>query len=405
MKKSFADRFHWIFSPAFPWILFGVIGLVACVHRLLLGPGHFNNYIIFEYSWKHLRENVNLYAAYPGEHYDLFKYSPTFAVLMMPFTLLPRFLGLISWNMLNMLAPVWAISKLNITQKQKSLVLFIVLIELLSSVQNAQSNGIMLALIIGAFACFERNKPVLAMLLICLGFYIKLFAAVAALMLLFYPKKIKSIAAGAGFVVLLGLLPLAVVSFDDLAGQYTNWLQLLGNDPAHEQNYSIMTLFDRLLHLPGSDIFFLLPGMILLLAPLLRMKEYPHFTFRLLFLSSVLIWVVIFNHKAESPTYCIAMAGIALWFIANQRRPVGSGLVENNRSLPAPNAGVILVFILAFILVALSPTDLFPPYLRNNFVNPYSLKALMPVIIWAMITVQLLSRKDFASTSSMTQTA
>lgn len=363
-----------------------MIAIAATIHRLILGSGSFNNYTIFEYSWKHLLDNVNLYAAYPDEHYDLYKYSPTFAMFMGPFSVLPHWLGLLFWNVLNMLAPVWAISKLKLEQKQKNLVLFLVFIELLSSVQNSQSNGIMLGLIIGAFACFENNKPVMALLLICLGFYIKIFAAVAAVMLLFYPQKIKSIAAGALFVILLGALPLAAISWESLVTQYENWLVLLQNDPAHELNFSFMTLVERTIGLHASDIYFLVPGMLLLLLPLLRIKHYAEFNFRLLFLCSVLIWVVIFNHKAESPTYCIAMGGIAIWYITSQRTTLRN-----------------IIMILAFLLVALSPTDLFPQYVRLHFIQPYSLKALMPVIIWMMITWDLMVKKNFLPAPSATK--
>jgi hypothetical protein len=389
IKQPFAERFPWLFTEKFLWIFFAVIAFAASVHRILLGPGSFNNYSIFEYSWKHLLENANLYVAYPDEHYDLFKYSPTFAFLMGPFWLLPRCLGLILWNMLNMLAPVWAVNRLHLQQKQKNLILFILFIELLSSVQNAQSNGLMLGLMIGAFAFFEKGKPVAAMLLICFGFYIKLFAAVAAVLLLFYPQKLKSILAGAVFVVVLALLPLTVISWEQLIGQYNNWLVLLGNDPAHELNFSIMTLAERALGIHASDVWFLIPGLLLLLLPLLRVKQYNSFSFRLNYLCSLLIWVVIFNHKAESPTYCIAMGGIAIWYIIHAKTPVRN-----------------VVMILAFLLVALSPTDLFPPYVRTHIIQPYSLKALMPVVIWLMITWNLL-RNVFPSSEepSSIQTA
>lgn len=389
IKRPFAERYPWLFSAAFPWIFFAVIAFAASVHRLLLGSGSFNNYTIFEYSWKHLLDNVNLYVAYPEEHYDLYKYSPTFAFLMAPFWMLPRCLGLIVWNMLNMLAPVWAISKLNLQQKQKNLILFLVFIELLSSVQNAQSNGLMLGLMIGAFAYFEKGKPVVGMLLICFGFYIKLFAAVAAVLLLFYPNKLKSIVAGAVFVVVLAALPLTVISWDQLIGQYNNWLVLLGNDPAHELNFSIMTLAERAFGLHAGDVWFLIPGMLLLLLPLVRLNQYSSFSFRLHYLCSLLIWVVIFNHKAESPTYCIALVGIAIWYIINEKTTARNVLM-----------------ILAFLLVALSPTDLFPPYIRIHFIQPYSLKALMPVIIWLMISWDLM-RKVFPSSAepSALQTA
>lgn len=375
MKKSIADRAPWLFTAWFPWVLFTAIALIASVHRLLLGEGSFNNYTIFAFSWNHLVNNVNLYATSP-DHYDLFKYSPTFAVLMAPFSVLPRSIGLICWNLLNMLLPVWAVNQLKLEQKQKNLILFLIFIELLSSVQNSQSNGIMLGLIVGAFAFFEKGKPVPALLLICLGFYIKIFAAVAALMFLFYPQKGKSILSGAAFVLLLGALPLLAVSFNQLQWQYTNWLQLLTNDPAHGLNFSIMTLFERTFGIRGADFFYLVPGIVLLLIPLTRTSLYKEFAFRVMYLSSLLIWVVIFNHKAESPTYCIAMGGISIWFIMNEKTDVRK-----------------VVMILAFLLVALSPTDLFPKFIRLNYIEPYALKALMPVVIWGWITWDLLMKK------------
>lgn len=382
MKKSIADRAPWLFTKWFPWVLFATLAFIASVHRLILGEDSFNNFTIFAYSWQHLIDDVNLYATSP-DHYDLYKYSPTFAFFMAPFAAMPRCLGLIFWSFLNMLLPVWAVNKLFVTQKQKNLILFIVLIELLSSVQNSQSNGLMLGLILGAFALFENGKVVPAMLFICLGFYIKIFAAVAAVLFLFYPHKIKSITSGAVFVLLLGILPLTVISWDQLVLQYQNWLQLLGNDPAHAQNFSFMTLMERTVGLKANDIFYIVPGIILLLAPLARIRDWSDYNFRLLYLCSILIWVVIFNHKAESPTYCIALGGIAIWFIMGEK--------TSSRKI---------VMLLAFLLVALSPSDLFPKFIRVNYINPYALKALMPVVIWMWITWDLLAKRSFLSSPS-----
>ena len=43
---------------------------------------HYNNYIIFKQSYFHLIENKDLYTLYPNEHWDYYKYSPTFSLLM-----------------------------------------------------------------------------------------------------------------------------------------------------------------------------------------------------------------------------------------------------------------------------------------------------------------------------------
>lgn len=148
-------RCPWLWAAWFPWMCFSVVALLASVHRIWLVAGAFNNYRIFSRSFGHLVQGVNLYAAYPGEHGDLFKYSPAFALLMAPFSLVPEAIGVILWNLLNMLAPVWAVGKLRLEPRQKSLILFLIFLELLTSVQNAQSNGLMLGLILGAFA-FSR---------------------------------------------------------------------------------------------------------------------------------------------------------------------------------------------------------------------------------------------------------
>lgn len=380
LTERILKRFPWILSPTFPWILFGAAAVIATVHRLILGPQSFNNYVIFERSFFHLINNTNLYIVYPDEQYDLFKYSPTFAALMAPLSLLPRFAGVMVWNLLNMLLPVWAISKINLSAKQRNLIFILLFIEMLSSVQNAQSNGIMLGLIAGAFVMFEKKRNAWAMLLLAFGFHIKIFAAVGGVLLLFYPGKIKSILYGVFFTTLLAVVPLLFVSPSELAQQYSNWIQLLTNDPAHELNYSVMTLAERSLGIYAGDLYYLIPGTAFLLLPLLRFKLYNSYGFRLLYTASVLIWVVIFNHKAESPTYCIAFAGILLWyFTGNQSR------------------GESVLLFLAFLFVALSPTDLFPRFIREHFVNPYSLKALFPVIIWITATIQLLLRNQFYS--------
>src|SRR4051794_1450832 len=53
-----------------------------------------NNFLISRAAFEHLRAARDLYAAYPAEHADLFKYTPTFALLFAPFARLPFGLAL-----------------------------------------------------------------------------------------------------------------------------------------------------------------------------------------------------------------------------------------------------------------------------------------------------------------------
>src|SRR5204863_7296733 len=94
----------------------------------------------------------------------------------------------------------------------------------------------------------------------------------------------------------------------------------------------------------------LVTGLLILLAPLLLMRRYKEYDFRISFFSSLLTWMIIFNHRAESPTFIIALTGIAMWFFLEPRKRLD-----------------VFLMILVFVLTSLSPTDLFPRSWRNEW--------------------------------------
>jgi hypothetical protein len=100
--------------------------------------------------------------------------------------------------------------------------------------------------------------------------------------------------------------------------------------------------------------------------------------FRLLLLSSVLIFTVIFSTASESPTYIIAFMGFALWFVL----------------YPKANYWQLVILVLTLAVSSFSPSDLFPAYLRERFVKPYALKALPLVVVWACIVYEMLILKS-----------
>jgi hypothetical protein len=55
-----------------------------------------------------------------------------------------------------------------------------------------------------------------------------------------------------------------------------------------------------------------------------------------------------------------------------------------------------MVFV--FILSSLSPSDLFPAFLRKQYVQPYALKALPVVLVWFQLCYEMLTR-DYSKTS------
>jgi hypothetical protein len=112
----------------------------------------------------------------------------------------------------------------------------------------------------------------------------------------------------------------------------------------------------------------------ILLLPLIRTRMYQVRQFRLLALASILVWVVIFNHKAESSTFILAMAGASLWLVSGPTKVLN-----------------IVLFALAVLLVTLLPGVLFPKALREQFVEPYLLRALPYVLIWLKIIYDMMT--------------
>jgi hypothetical protein len=339
----------------------------------------YNNYEIFKYSFFHLQENKNLYLHYENEYYDLYKYSPSFALFMGVFAYLPDLFGLSLWNLLNALVLLFALRSLPaLSIKTKVFILAFILIELITSLQNSQSNPLMVGLMLWAFIALENKKIALASLFVTLSVFIKVFGLVAFALFIFYPKKGKAVGYTLLWTLLLFASPLIIISLPELIDQYYNWLDLLQNDHSLSIGYSVMGWLETWFGLNNMKNAVLIPGVLLLLLPLIRVKHYSFLQFRYWFLASILLWVVIFNHKAESPTFIIAIVGAAIWYFSQPRTPINMTLI-----------------LLAFIFTILSPTDLFPRSLRENWVIPYVLKAVPCIFIWFKISFDLLFKKSF----------
>lgn len=335
----------------------------------------YNNYLIFKESFNNLKNGVNMYELHPEKYYDLYKYSPSFAVLFAPFNLLNDTAGLILWNLLNSLPLFLAVFLIPRKDERKKIyVLWFILIELMTNMQNSQSNGLIAALLTGAFVSFEKNKTGLAALFIVLSVYIKVFGLLMAVMFMMYENRQRFMRWFALWSVMIFLLPLLFTSPQGYLMQLNNWIELLRNDHSISSGISVFGILSSwfgIVHYKGAV---LIMGLVLLLFPLLFVRYFISFEFRLWYFASLLIWLVIFNHRAESPTFIIAAAGAALWYFQKEK----------------PARMETGMMILLFVLTILSPTDLFPRYLRNEFVVPYSLKALPCVIVYLKILADMI---------------
>lgn len=329
----------------------------------------YNNYVIFKQSFFHLIEGKNLYRWFTTEYWDLYKYSPAFALVFGVFSVMPTMVGLFFWNLLNVAVLFFSVYYLpRIDLRTKGLMLTFMLVELLTATQNEQSNALIAGLLLFAFGFLERDKYWMASLCIVCTIYIKLFGIVALALYLLYPNKFKLAYTTAAWVFLLTMLPILVVSPNQFVFLYKSWGRLLAADRDFSDGLSVIGWLKIWFSLNVNKTVVNLAGMLLFCLPLLKIKQYNNVVFRALMLASVLVWVVIFNHRAESPTFIIAIAGVAIWYY-----------------FQAPSKLNYVLLVLAFVFTTLSPTDLFPKFVRDNYFWPYVVKAVPCILVWGKI--------------------
>jgi hypothetical protein len=303
---------------------------------------------------------------------DYYKYSPVFALIFSPIAAMPVILGVILWNLINSILLFFAIKSLPFNDTKKAIIFWLIFIEMLTSIQNCQSNALIAGLMIFTFTAFENKNFLFASFCIVLSAYIKLFGIVAIVMFLFYPSRIRFILYTVLWASILFLLPLLTISFAQLILLYKNWFMLLAEDQSISWGFSVMGILKSWFGVEINKLYIQLIGAIILCLPMMNIKSWNKPLYRILYLASIMIWVIIFNHKAESPTFIIALCGMAIWFVSQEITPIS-----------------LILIIFALMLTSLSPTDIFPKYIRVTYVIPYALKALPALLIWIVIQYKL----------------
>jgi len=329
------------------------------------------NFEIFRTASRHLFTGDDLYAEYPAAHTDRFKYSPTFALLFSPLAWLPWPLALFLWSALNALLLFVAVERV-LPQRQALLAMAFMHLEVLRGMQNAQSNALVAALIVLAFAAMERGRHWRTAAAVALGASVKIFPLAALTFALPHRRAFRAGLAAIVVGVLLVALPLLAMTPAALLAQYQSWRAVESVD-ALQRWFSIMALASRWGALGWPNWIMQLAGTAALLVPLaLRRDRWDDPRFRLLYLCSVLLFVVLFNHQAERASYLIAFTGVCIWFASEPRAAWRTAL-----------------FGIALVTVPLMSTLIPGAWLRTPAATTYRL-ALPCFVIWLAIQRALL---------------
>lgn len=356
-------------KPEFLFYFYIVVSIAISVHKYLYGP---TNYLTFAKSFWDLVKGADIYFSVPNI-FD-YKYSPSFSVLFGPIAIFPTLLGAIIWNLINTLVFYVAVTGLKIDQKSKIFILWFVIFEYITSLQNFQSNVLIAGLIILTFNLMENKKPFYATFFTVLSFFIKIFGVASGLIFVFYPKKHKFIFFGILWTIIIAVLPLLFVSPSWLLHLYQSWYKIMSMDFSGSLGYSVMLLINKIV--PVSKTYIQLAGLAILLLPLLTSyTKFKEYRYRLLYTVSIMIWIVLFNHKAESPTFIIAVAGTAIWYINSKKTILDKILI-----------------IGVFIFTTLTYTDL-PAKILAKFTDLQVVKTLPCVFVWIKIQIDLLRKE------------
>ncbi len=365
------------------WIL---AGIGAVIIQYIIGTKlEINNFLIFESSFHHLIDHKNLYVAYPREYFDLYLYGPVFAIFIAPFALLPPFISYTLWTFLNSLILLYAIYQLPVSEKNRAIVSWIVINCLITAMFNSQFHAVTVALIVLSYTQIHRKQYIWAAFFLVLGTFIKLYGIIGLVFFFFVEDKARYVLYLVFWTIILFILPMAVVGIDYTLQCYIDWSQVLVHKNSlnvmlenSRTDVCVMGMFRRVLHDSTlSNLYFIIPGLLIFALPFLKISQFKNPVFQLRVLASALLFIILASTGSESPTIIVGFVGVAIWFI----------LCEKTKT-------DIALLWFALIISSFSPTDFFPEYIRDHFINQYALMVVPLLAVWLKLNWEMVSEKN-----------
>ena len=363
------------------WLLLALAGMLK-YHR------SDNNFLIFRGVFWHTVNGTSLYEAYPSEYWDVNHYGPVFSLVIAPFALLPEWAGMLLWLMG---LTVWlyaAVYRSGLPRQRQVFIYWFCSMALLTALFMQQFNIAIAAIILSSFYLIEKEHDGWAAFFIVLGTFVKLYGIVGLAFFFFSKHKVRLIMWLAVWSVVLFCAPMIISSPDYIIGQYREWIDcLIGknteNINSFAQNISLLGLVRRTTGcMTYSDLWLIVPGMLLFALPYLRRSQYKNLAFRETILASVLLFVILFSTGSESSGYIIALLGACIWYMA---APWQRG------------RWAIALMVFVFILSGMGNSDLIPKAIRHDYIQTYALRALPVSLLWFWLCYEMCT-KDYAPT-------
>lgn len=383
--KRFFERPFWS-----DWRTITVV--YACIPIIIgLLKWHKPNYTYHIYKsvfWNTI-DQLSLYEFYDYLFGDCNHYGPVFAYVIAPFALLPDTWGMLLWECALVAVFYIGVRYMPLLKWQKVFMFWFCLHEVLTPLFVEQFDLAMAGMLLLTFACVQKQKPVWAAFFIMLAMFIKLYGVMGFAFFFFIEDKKKFLLACLGWAALFFVAPMAISSPEYVVQQYFNWYESLMAKNVQNLTEHFNTTNTSLLGIPRkisgnteySDLWLIVPGILLFLSPFRRIGQYKHAAFRYAMLASVAMFHLLFSTGSESYGYIAPMTGFVIWYTT---APFKRG------------RWALYLLIYAFIFTSLCTSDVFfPRWIWKQWIDPYALKALPTTIVWFVLMWEM-NTKDYA---------
>ena len=305
--------------------------LVLCI-RGLHNPRRNSVYPIFAGAARNFAAGADLYRAADGPY----RYSPLVATLLVPFSLWPDSVGGDFWRLLNasvyLAALAWfcrSVLPVSLTSSQQAFLYLLIVPLSVGSLNNAQSNPMVLGLLLAGVAAVASGRWNLASACVALACLFKIYpVAVGLLLAAIHPRRF------AGRLVIALAVGLALPFLFKPAGyvlaQYASWFQQLRSDDRQqlpiELWYRDLRLLCHACHVPLGPTAYLRLQLLTaagIAASCLwgRLRGWEQRRLLTTLFSLACCWMTLFGPATESSTYILLAPPLAWMVLQAWLRP------------------------------------------------------------------------------------
>ena len=317
------------FSPG--KIVFTLWAIAAAVIfiKTILKPGSQTVFPIFYTAGGRWLRGENLYSGIND-----YLYSPLIAAFFAPLSLVPMSLANIAWRVLNLAmylgaAGLWLRHGISRIPRARHAIVFLLMLPLsIGSLNNGQSNPLLIALVMFALVAARDERWALAALCVGLATFLKVYPLALGLVLaLLFPRKF-------AWRLAVALLALGALSFilqrpSYVLEQYHNWVAARGVDERHGSLANPPRDFHMLLRVFGIVMemkFYLVVQMLAGAAVAAvcffgQLKGWAKDRLFTAVLTLVVCWMLLFGPATESSTYILLAPVISLAAVEAFGRP------------------------------------------------------------------------------------